>query len=171
MDENLRDDAEVIISDEEENTQESSTSGDEETTDLASELEKKNKILSQVLARAKRAEEEVKKFKSLNETKAQPKINNTLSREEAILIAEGMKVEDLDQLQVIAKGKGIGLLEAKSDPLFASYYESVTKQRKSEAAKLGASKGSGQVQSKPNISAPGLSEEEHKRLWKELTNQ
>lgn len=171
MADEVKDDAEVIISDEEIETQETQESGDEETTDLASELEKKNKILSQVLARAKRAEEEVKKFKSLNETKAQPKINNTLSREEAILIAEGMKVDDLNQLQVIAKGKGVSLLEAKEDPLFTSYYEKVIKERKSEAAKLGASKGSGQVQNKPNFNQVGLSEEEHKRLWKESLNK
>ena len=71
MDENLQDGAETIISDEVVDTQDESTSGDEETTDLAGELEKAKKAISQLTARAKRAEDEVKKSKVSGDTKAQ----------------------------------------------------------------------------------------------------
>ena len=89
MDENLQDGAETIISDEVVDTQDESTSGDEATTDLAEELEKARKAISQLTARAKKAEDEVKKSKVSDNTKAQPNINNVLSREEAFLIAKG----------------------------------------------------------------------------------
>jgi len=170
MDENLRDDAEVIISDEEVDTQEQSTSGDEETTDLAEELEKARKANSQILARAKRAEEEVRKFKSSNETKAQPNLNNVLSREEAVLIARGYDDESLNQIQVIAKGKGISMLDAEKDPLFISYKEKMESEAKAEKAKLGVSKGSGQKEKKAGF-ANFEKIEDHKKLWEEANNQ
>jgi len=170
MDENLRDDAEVIISDEEVETQKQSTSGDEETTDLAGELEKARKANAQILARAKRAEDEVRKFKSSGETKAQPNINNVLSREEAVLIARGYDDESLNQIQVIAKGKGISMLDAEKDPLFVSYKEKKESEAKAEKAKLGASKGSGQKESKPGFkNFENLAD--HKKLWEEANNK
>lgn len=170
MDENLRDDAEVIISDEEVDTQEESTSGDEETTDLAVELEKAKKAISQLTARAKRAEDEAKKNKIPSDTKAQPNLTNTLSREEAVLIAQGYDLETLNQIQVIAKGKGVSLLEAEKDPLFVSYKEKKDAEAKAEKAKLGASKGSGQKETKPGFNS-FESLEDHKKLWKENFNQ
>ena len=170
MDENLRDDAEVIISDEENETQETQESGDEETTDLAGELEKAKKAISQLTARAKRAEDEVKKSKVSGDTKAQPNLNNILSREEAVLIARGYDDESLNQIQVIAKGKGISMLEAEKDALFVSYKEKKESEAKAEKAKLGASKGSGQKESKPGFkNFETLSD--HKKLWEEANNK
>ena len=123
--------------------------------------------------RAEKAEAELKALKAEaqepTEKKAQPTLSNSLSREEAILIAEGMKEDDLNKLQVIARGAGISLLEAKEDPLFASYYSNVMKERKSEKAKLGASKGSTIKQETPSFSN-GLSRDEHIALWKETNN-
>ena len=170
MADEVKDDAEVIISDEEVDTQDESTSGDEETTDLAGELEKARKANAQILARAKRAEEEVKKFKASGETKAQPNLNNVLSREEAFLIAKGYDDESLNQIQVIAKGKGISMLEAEKDALFVSYKEKKESEAKAEKAKLGASKGSGQKESKPGFNN-FESLEDHKKLWKEANNK
>lgn len=91
---------------------------------------------------------------------------NYLTREEGILIAKGMDDENISQLKAIAKGKNISLLEAEKDPLFVSYYEKVQKEKKSEQAKLGASKGSSYKESKPEFK-PGLTREEHMALWKE----
>lgn len=169
MDENLRDDAEVIISDEEVDTQEQSTSGDEETTEQSSEEVVSKKQFDQVLARAKRAEDTVRKFKTSNETKAPSNLNNVLSREEAVLIARGYDDESLNQIQVIAKGKGISMLDAEKDPLFVSYKEKKESEAKAEKAKLGASKGSGQKESKPGFNKfESLSD--HKKLWEEANN-
>ena len=76
------------------------------------------------------------------EPKQQTLETNYLTREEGILIAKGMSDEELNQLKVIAKGKGVSLLEAEKDPLFTTYYEKVQKEKRSEQAKLGTSKGS-----------------------------
>lgn len=93
--------------------------------------------------------------------------NNTLSREEAILIAKGRSEEDLDLLHTIAKGKGISLLEAEKNPLFTAYEEKKAEEEKKEKARLGASKGSNSAKSSVGFSTPGLSPEDHKKLWKE----
>lgn len=170
MDENLQDGAETIISDEVVDTQDESTSGDEATTDLAEELEKARKAISQLTARAKKAEDEVKKSKVSDNTKAEPNLTNTLSREEAVLIAQGYDLETLNQIQVIAKGKGVSLLEAEKDPLFVSYKEKKDAEAKAEKAKLGASKGSGQKEAKVGFNS-FESLEDHKKIWKEKFNQ
>lgn len=91
---------------------------------------------------------------------------NYLTREEGILIAKGMDDENISQLKAIAKGKNISLLEAEKDPLFVSYFEKVQKEKKSEQAKLGASKGSTYKETKPAFT-PGLTREEHEKLWRE----
>jgi hypothetical protein len=91
---------------------------------------------------------------------------NYLTREEGILIAKGMDDENISQLKAIAKGKNISLLEAEKDPLFVSYFEKVQKEKKSEQAKLGASKGSTYKETKPEFKS-GLTREEHMALWKE----
>jgi hypothetical protein len=100
------------------------------------------------------------------EPKQQTLETNYLTREEGILIAKGMSDEELNQLKVIAKGKGVSLLEAEKDPLFTTYYEKVQKEKRSEQAKLGTSKGSSYKEEKPKFTA-GLSREEHKKLWRE----
>ena len=101
------------------------------------------------------------------ETKPEPITNNSLTREEVILLAKGMDEEAMNQLQAISKGKGISLLEAKEDPMFVAYNEQREKNLKAEQAKLGASKGSGAKKGKPDFSTPGLSKEDHKKLWQE----
>ena len=170
MDENLLDGAETIISDEVVDTQDESTSGDEQTTGSNEELEKAKQAISQLTARAKKAEEELKKLKTSKETNANSNLTNTLSREEVVLIAKGYDDESFNQIQAIAKGKGISLLEAEKDPLFVSFKEKKEAEAKAEKAKLGASKGSGQKETKPGFNS-FESLEDHKKLWKENFNQ
>lgn len=93
--------------------------------------------------------------------------NNTLSREEAILIAKGRNEDELDLLHTIAKGKGVSLLDAEKNPLFLAYEEKQAEEKKKEQARLGASKGSNSAKSSVGFSTPGLSAEDHKKLWKE----
>lgn len=107
--------------------------------------------------------------KAKQATKPEPSkqiINTSLSREEAVLIAEGMKVEDLEQLNLIAKAKKISLSEAKTDNLFVAYYDKVTQDRKAEKARLSASRGSAQKGKEATFNAP-MSTEDHKKLWEE----
>ncbi len=100
------------------------------------------------------------------EPKQQTLETNYLTREEGILIAKGMDDEALNQLKVIAKGKGVSLLDAEKDPLFTTYFEKVQKEKRAEQAKLGASKGSAYKETKAEFKS-GLSREEHMALWKE----
>lgn len=119
---------------------------------------------------------EAKKWKAIADRKSKQIVRpteqkqnlqeNYLTREEGILIAKGMDDENISQLKAIAKGKNISLLEAEKDPLFVSYFEKVQKEKKSEQAKLGASKGSTYKESKPEFKS-GLTREEHMALWKE----
>jgi len=86
-----------------------------------------------------------------------------ITRQEAMLIAKGYDEEDLDNLNIIARGKAIDLKTAQSDPLFVSYMEQKQKEIKSEKAKLSASRSSGISQGQTLVT-PGMSEEDHKAL-------
>lgn len=119
---------------------------------------------------------EAKKWKAIADRKSKQIVRpteqkqnlqeNYLTREEGILIAKGMDEESLTQLKAIAKGKNLSLLNAEKDPLFVSYYDKVQKDKKSEQAKLGASKGSSYKETKPTFES-GLSREEHRKRWEE----
>lgn len=104
------------------------------------------------------------KVKPKVEAPTQPTNPDALTREEAILIAEGMKVEDLEELQVVAKAKNLSLLKAKDTPLFQAYLEKQEAERKKEKAKISASKGSQEKQER-NVSE--LTRSEHEALVRE----
>ena len=150
---------EAVDSTEEAPTEESVAETDKPEVDL----EEQNRKL---YARAKKAEAELKELKS---KQAEKPINQTntdfLSREEGILIAQGMDADDLDELKVVAQAKGLSLLKAKETPLFQGYLDHKAKELKKERAKLPASKGSGQSQEK---SISDLSKEEHQALVREM---
>lgn len=120
--------------------------------------------LSQALARAHKAEAELKKFK------AQPKqtINSNPEEIEAtVLRAQGMSDDLLKELKVIAQVRGKSLIETQSDPLFAAIKEQKQKDEASKKASLPASKGSIQVRKEKTFSTPGLSDKEFKEMWKQ----
>lgn len=105
-----------------------------------------------------------KKAIAFDAKKKTPQINNTLSREEAILIAKGRNEDELDLLHTIAKGKGVSLLEAEKNPLFIAYEEKQAEEKKKEDARLGVSKSSTYSEEQSTFKKPGLTEEEHKAL-------
>lgn len=89
-----------------------------------------------------------------------------LSRDEAILIAQGLSVEELDKAKKIADLEGIALLDVPKNDLFTTWKEKRDKEAKTQAAQLGASRGSkGSV--KKSFTTPGLSDEDHKALFKD----
>jgi|GEM_PF-6594015 len=95
--------------------------------------------------------------------KGKPKTTEYLSRDEAMLIAQGYNENDLETLNTISKGKGISLKEAKEDSLFKAYKGNVEKEEKSKEAQLGASGGSpttGNSTGKPRA--------DHKKHYEEL---
>jgi hypothetical protein len=71
-------------------------------------------------------------------------------------------------LNVVAKGTGLSMKEAKEHPIFVAYVEKLDKEKKAKRASMGTSKGS-PVQKE--VSFAGISAEEHKKVWKEKDGQ
>src|SRR3990167_10483090 len=146
----------------EEATESNEDSEQEDTVDLQEQLEKERTAKSQILARAKKAEEELKALKANPPVNSDPQLSDELK-----LIARGLSDEEIDQAKVIAKGKGIILAEAIKEPLFLSYQAILKEERRKEKAKLGASKGSGESQDDTLIRAE-MTREEHERAFKKV---
>ena len=150
-----------------EETTNSNEGGDEETTDLAKENENLRKALAQNNARAKKAEEEIKKLKSTPAPSQQINNNNPEFSDELKLIARGLSDEEISQAKVIAKGKGVALTEAIKDPMFSLFQKDLKEKEKREAAKLGGSKGSGESADETLIK-PNMTKEEHMEAFKKV---
>lgn len=95
-------------------------------------------------------------YKKLKDKKGEVEPDR-LTRDEALLIAQGYSEKDLETLNTISKGKGISLKEAKEDELFKVYKSNVDKEEKSTKAQLGASGGS----------PTGNSKEDHEKKYNE----
>lgn len=146
----------------EETTNSNENSEQEDAVALKEKLEQAEKAKSQLTARAKKAEDELKALKANPPLKQDPQLSDELK-----LIARGLSDEEIEQAKVIAKGKGIVLAEAIKDPLFLSYQATLKEQEKREKAKLGASKGSGESQDTTLIK-PEMSREEHMEAFKKV---
>jgi hypothetical protein len=89
-----------------------------------------------------------------------------LSRDEAILIAQGHSLEELDKMKTIAAVENIPLLDVPKNDIFTSWKKGKDEQARAQSAQLGASRGSkGSV--KKTFNTPGLSDEDHKALFKD----
>jgi len=98
------------------------------------------------------------------ETKPDTSSDNVFTREEAVLIAQGMDLDDLDKLKGIQKGLGLkSFKEALDSDLWTAYSEKKKADAKREKASLGASGGSGK--SSELTAKSDMSEEEHRKLW------
>jgi len=123
---------------------------------------------NQVLARAKKAEEALKKANPQNITNKQTTVSpSTNDMEAMVLKAQGMPNDLLDELKAVAKARGKTLLDSVNDPIFVAIKSQKETETKALKAKLGASKGSSSVKKEKSINSVGLSEEEHKALWRE----
>lgn len=143
------------------------TSDDSEDIEvLKAELEKAREIKRIAEIRTKKAEAELKSYKD----KPAEAVTSTLSEEDIevkILKAKGIDAELLDEMKILAKVRGKSILEIENDPILIAMKNEKEAKHKAEKAKLGASKGSGQVKQAKTVNSPGLSQEEHKALWKE----
>jgi len=137
-----------------------------DTSELEAELKKAKELANNYKIRAEKAE---RLAREKGET--QTITNNSLSRDEAILIAKGYDEEALENLNKIAKATNKNIKEAQEDPLFIAWQEKREAEKKSEKARLGASKGSGYGEDKLDFSKPGLSREEHKKLWQKTMSK
>jgi hypothetical protein len=89
-----------------------------------------------------------------------------LSREEAILIAKGHSVEEVEYAQKVATLQNKPLLEAVNDDLFTTWKAKRDKETKDRAAQLGTSRGA-RASVKKTFSTKGLSDEEHKEMFQD----
>ena len=89
-----------------------------------------------------------------------------LTREEGILFSKGFSEEEVEHAQKVATLQGVKLTEAINDDLFKTWKSNRDEAIKKQQAQLGTSKGAkGTV--KKTLDTPGLSDEEHKALFKE----
>ena len=146
----------------EEATESNDNSEQEDTVALQEKLDKAEQAKSQILARAKKAEEELKVLKANPPIKSDPQLSDELK-----LIARGLSDEEIDKAKVIAKGAGITLQEAIKDPLFLIYQADLKEKERKEKAKLGASKGSGESEDESPIK-PEMTREEHQKAFKKI---
>lgn len=152
----------------EEGTNTNETSA-EDAVDLQDKLDASEMAKSQILARAKKAEGELKRLKA--EPHTQQNNNDSQLSEELKLIARGLSDEEIEQAKVIAKGKGIPLTESIKDPLFTIFQADLKEKERREKAKLGASKGSGETQEEVTGTESGASREDHMKAFKKLTGK
>lgn len=136
-------------------------------------------------ARAKKAEADAKRLKAEKaellrkleqKEKAKEKTTNNqdqkpkeaASVEETILRAtKGYDDEAIEELTFIAERQGISLLAAEHDRRFQSYLKLAEEDRRKAEASLGASKGSGRKAAEPDLTQPGLTPEQHRKLAEE----
>lgn len=135
----------------------------EDAVELQEKLDNAEKAKSQILARAKKSEEDFKKYKELH---PEPQINNDLQlSDELKLIARGLSDEEIEKAKIIAKGNGSTLQEALKDDMFITYQAKLKEDKRKADAKLGASKGSGESQDETLIK-PEMTREEHQEAFK-----
>lgn len=166
MDENPEDVATDTSVDVEEATDSNETSEQEDADALQEKLDLAEKAKSQILARAKKAEEELKKLK---ESQANPPINNQdpYFQDELRLIAQGIDGQAILKAKIIAKGSGVSLLDAMKDEAVIAYIKDIKELQRREKAKLGASKGSGESQDDTLIKQ-NMTREEHQEAFKKV---
>lgn len=87
-----------------------------------------------------------------------------LSREEAVLIAKGYSLEEVEHANKVAEIEKKPLLEAVTLDLFTDWKSKRDKDAKDRAAQLGTSKG-GRATVKKSFATPGLSDEEHREMF------
>ena len=161
------DNEETVIIEDEINTDETYLDDDsvqepEDEKDWKAEALKLQAILDRKTKKAAQAP----KAEEPKETDTTPiKQPEFLTREEGILIANGVDEEAIAQLHAISKGKGISLIEAKADPLFEAYEKQKREEKRRADAKLGASDGSGKTPKGKPISE--MTKEEHEAYWRE----
>lgn len=142
---------------EEEESTDDSEPQEGNSTDEVAELKKRHAIEMRKLRK------ELKKTEQNEEKDTAPE---SLSREEAKLYARGLEDDEVDRVIRIAKLDDISLTEAYESEEFKLFKEKKEREAKRREAQLGAGKGaSSQGRNKKDFSTPGLSAEEHKKLW------
>jgi ribosomal protein S21 len=168
MSENDKEVLEAINSNEEIDLEIEQSNGIEDVEALKKQIEEKDTFARQAVARAKKAEADLKALKE-KAGEATQITNNTPSEETIdikILQSQGLDDDAIAYLKKISQVNGTTLIEAKKDELYKAFEEKREREEKAKKASLGASRGSGAIRKEKSITSAGLSDEEHKELWK-----
>jgi hypothetical protein len=98
--------------------------------------------------------------------KAEPAQPASLTRDEAIAFAKGLSEEEVEQAKKVAVLEDCTLIQALDKNLFKDWKATRDKEVKAQQAQLPASRGSKSTVKK-SFATAGLSDEEHKELFKE----
>ena len=119
---------------------------------------------------AKDWEAEAKKWEAIAKRRSKQKApadqNLDTLVEEKVLKSMGMDDESLAYLKKIAALNGQTLGEAQKDNVFLNWKAVREQAQKVKEAQVGASKGSGSRSQQPTFTTQGLSQEQHKEMWK-----
>ena len=144
----------------------------EDVEALRNQVAEKDAFARQAVARAKKAEAELKALKGEAQSKPTQNINsNVLSAEDVdikILKAAGKPQDEIDYLKKLAQVNGTGIVEAQSDGLYKSWVAQKEADSRAEKARLGASRGAGSVKEERSTTTPDLSDKDHKELWRQM---
>lgn len=156
---------ETINSNEEENLETEIDNDTDDVEALKEALEREKIAKQQILARAKKAEA------LLKENKDKPSLNNNVLTSEdvetKILKAQGLPDDEINYLKKLAKLNETSIIEAQSDEIFKSFKANKEATEKQANAKLGASRGSGSVKKEKTFATKGLSDQDHKEMWRQ----
>lgn len=156
------------VEEQEENTQEESNEEEQSDSDDSITLSKADYTAMRRKAIAYDANKTKKPEVKENITNEQkPASLSATEIEETVLRAQGVSGDELKMLKKVANINSTSLIEAQRDEFYLSWKDKKEKEEKSDKAKLGASKGSGTQAKKKDFSTPGLSDEDHKAMWKE----
>lgn len=98
----------------------------------------------------------------------QPFITKDEYEEGILRTTKGYADEDIQTLNVIAKGKGVSLFQAEQDQMFKTHLLVKAEEKRKAEAQLGASRGSSMTKGKSN--AP-MTRDEHMAMVKERLGQ
>lgn len=158
---------ETVADTETEDSQEDTGTDDVEA--LKQQLAEANKAKAAILQRAKKAEQQLKK------TKQPSQINSPAHSlediEATVLKSQGIPDDILRDMKALAKVRGKSLLDIQNDPIILTLKKQREDEEKASKAKLGVSKSTAAVKKEVSFNTPGLSDEEHKRLWKEANGR
>ena len=159
--------------------EETTTETTEEETTVESEQENAEPDYKLELEREKKKAYELEQ--RLKKEKAKSKDRSDLSTpdvpvnenaiQEQVLKAQGMSDELLNVLKTISEEKGTDLISSQTDDYFLYRQEKMKQEAMDKEAALGASSGSGAGKPRKSFATPGLSEDEHKAMFKKVAGR
>lgn len=154
---------EVVVEEEVTTTEEAEESNDDTVTLTKSEY---SKLKRQAIAyKANKSEKPERETSTTTNSLTEQDI------EAKILLAKGIDSQLLEEMKALASLRGKSLLEMENDPIIVAMKEVKEAEAKAKAARLGASRGSTSVKAQKSTTTPGLSDEDHRAMWRELNSK